>query len=65
MVVQWVVFAASQLQGPWFDPELGLRSVRSFTFSHVYMWVSFGFSSGFLPPPKNMPAGELVSLHCS
>lgn len=54
--------ADSQLQGLWFDPELGLLTVWSFACSPASVWVSP--RSGFLPPPKNLLVGELAMLNC-
>lgn len=33
MVAQWVMWPSSQLQGLWFDPDLGLLSRQNFPFS--------------------------------
>lgn len=54
MVVQWVVFAASELQGPGFDPQLVLLSVQVFCSLHVYL--------GFFSLSKNMQVGELGTV---
>lgn len=49
-----VNFAASRLPGLEFSPELGLLSVQSLACSSRVCL-------GFLPPPKNMQVGGLVS----
>lgn len=43
---------------PWFDRELGLLSVWSFTCSLVSVWFFFGFFD-FVPPPKSIVVGDL------
>lgn len=48
--------AASQLQGPWDGPEIGLLSVLRILLAS--MWVS----SGFLPLSKNTDANKCVNM---
>lgn len=48
---------ALQLQGPWFNYELGLLLMCKF---HVG---SPSGISGFLPAPKNMSVGGLLTVH--
>lgn len=53
MVVQWVTFVASQFQGLWFYPELGLLSVWSFKCSPC-VCVGFLRVQQFASTSKNM-----------